>query len=364
MITRLHVDNYRCLINFDLELDETNVLLGANGSGKTSVLDALRKLQALIARGSRVEDVFPTKDLSMSQDRAEQRFELEMQLGEQSYRYVLVIDHDRDRARMRISDELLEHDERPLFRFRNGTAQLYHDDYTKGPPYPFDWTLSGIGVLHERSDNQKLTRFKKEIANFIIASPCPPIIESETRSEDDVLTPLMQNFPGWYRHMAQENMGSLLDLFLELRAALPGFESILLAESGENARTLKAKFQDSSRPYGFDQLSDGQRSLIALYSLIFLHGNHRPSLFIDEPDNYLALREIQPWIAQVVERCGDTLEQAIIVSHHPVVIDYMAGAKGRWFFRDKDGPARVSDEPIRSIDGLSLSETIARGWEE
>ena len=369
MITRLHIDNFRCLINFDLELDEANLLLGANGSGKTSVLDALRKLQALIAHGSKIEDVFPAKDLSMNQDRGEQRFELEMQLGEQSYRYALMIDHDRDRARMRIGDELLEHDGRPLFRFRNGTAQLYHDDYAEGPSYPFDWTLSGIGLLNERSDNQKLTRFKKEIANFIIASPCPPIIESETRTEDDALAPLMQNFPGWYRHMAQENMGSLIDLFSELRKALPGFDSILLTESGENARALKAVFQDpsargGSSRYGFDQLSDGQRSLIVLYSLIFLSGNRRVSLFIDEPDNYLSLREIQPWVARVVEGCGETVEQAVIVSHHPVIIDYMAGAGGRWFFRDGHGPARVSEEPMRSIDGLSLSETIARGWEE
>ena len=87
-------------------------------------------------------------------------------------------------------------------------------------------------------------------------------------------------------------------------------------------------------------------------------------MFLDEPDNYLALREVQPWLAEVVDRCGDTLEQAVLVSHHPVTIDYMAGAKGRWFCRDKDGPARVSSKPERAIDGLSLSETVARGWEK
>ena len=26
-------------------------------------------------------------------------------------------------------------------------AQLYHDDYTQGPSYPFDWSQSGIVTL-------------------------------------------------------------------------------------------------------------------------------------------------------------------------------------------------------------------------
>ena len=85
---------------------------------------------------------------------------------------------------------------------------------------------------------------------------------------------------------------------------------------------------------------------------------------LDEPDNYLALREIQPWLAAVAEHCGDTLEQAVFVSHHPVTIDDMAGAKGRWFSRDGTGPVWVSSQPDRTIDGLSLSETVARGWEK
>ena len=63
MVKRLHVDNFRCLINFEVKLDELNLFLGANGSGKTSVLDALRRLQSLIARDARVDEVFRTDDL-------------------------------------------------------------------------------------------------------------------------------------------------------------------------------------------------------------------------------------------------------------------------------------------------------------
>ena len=107
---------------------------------------------------------------------------------------------------------------------------------------------------------------------------------AETRSEDEFLDPLMRNFAGWYRHAAQENMGEIPGLFDAIRGALPGFDSLSLTESGETTRSLKAVFRspgDGQRlvRYGFDQLSDGQRALIALYSLITLSKGRRTSLF-------------------------------------------------------------------------------------
>ncbi len=270
---------------------------------------------------------------------------------------------------MRVREETLRHDGKPLFSFRDGVAQLYHDDYAPGPSTPFDWSQSGVGALYARPDNRKLTRFKKTVAGFVVASPCPPFFDPEARSEDEFLEPRMRNFVGWYRHAAQENMGAIARLFETLRETLPGFDSLNLAESGEGVRALKVVFRRSTDDgqvdrYGFDQLSDGQRALVALYGLIFLSSDRRTSLFLDEPDNYLALREVQPLLVHLAEACGDLLEQAVVVSHHPVTIDHLAGAKGRWFSRDGSGPVRVSDKPDRTIDGLPLSETVARGWEK
>ena len=366
MLKRFYADNFRCLTNFELELEEANVFLGANGTGKTSVFTVLRKIQGLVVHGDRVDDLFAARDLALGQNLKEQRFELDVSTDEHTYRYGLTIEHDRDRNKMRISRETLEHDGRPIFEFDNGIAQLYHDDYTEGPSYPFDWTLSGIGALYERNDNRKLTQFKKEIGNYVIVGVNPPVFRAETRTEDDFLDPLMENFVSWYRHYSQENMGSIGTLFAALGDSLPSFHSIKLGESGENSRSFKAVFRSASNKrveYGLDQLSDGQRALIALYSLILLAEDRRVSLFIDEPDNYVALREIQPWLAEAAGRCGESLEQITVISHHPVTIDYLGGAHGRWFFRNGDGPARVGEEP-EPAKGLTLAQTFASGWED
>ena len=366
MLKRFYADNFRCLTNFELELEEANVFLGTNGTGKSSVFTVLRKIQDLVARGGRIDEVFSASDRTVGQNRNTQHFEIDTDTDEHTYRYALTIEHDPGRDRMRINKETLEHDGRPIFEFENGQAQLYHDDYTAGPSYPFDWTLSGLGTLNERPGNQKLTRFKKELRNYIVSGICPPLFRSETRTEDSFIDPLMENFVSWYRHHFQENMGSIGALFAALRDSIPSFYSIRLSESGENSRAFKAVFRSASNKrveYGLDQLSDGQRALIALYSLILLAEDRRVSLFIDEPDNYVALREIQPWLAEAAGRCGESLEQITVISHHPVTIDYLGGAHGRWFFRNGDGPARVGEEP-EPAKGLTLAQTFASGWED
>ena len=380
MIGRFYADNFRCLTNFELELDQTNIFLGPNGSGKTSVFDALRKIQNLTVRGARIEDEFPERDLScLRSDNQVQQFELEIVVDQDSYEYMLKMKHNPDRNRLWIDQEILSHDKKPLFVHEKGIARLYRDDYGRESSYQFDLTRSGIGFLHAHPDNKKLTRFKRELANMMIVSPCPPLFKSEcstaTRTEAACFDPMMQNFVEWYWSVSQKDIGSVVRLFEELKQVLPGFESLSMVESGENARVLKAAFHGRSgdhrlNRYSFSQLSDGQRFLVALYALLHLVEDdhlakgHRRSLFIDEPDNYLSLREVQPWLAQVVDACGETLEQAVLISHHPKTIDYLAGAKGRWFSRDGEGPVRVGTEPKLSTGGLSLSEAIARGWEE
>lgn len=74
MLKRFYADNFRYLTNLELEFDEANVFLGANGTGKTSVLEVLRKIQDLIARGKRVGEAFPVRNLSLGQDGNTQRF--------------------------------------------------------------------------------------------------------------------------------------------------------------------------------------------------------------------------------------------------------------------------------------------------
>ena len=121
--------------------------------------------------------------------------------------------------------------------------------------------------------------------------------------------------------------------------------------------------------YTFDQLSDGRRALIVLYSLLFATvpdpGSSDPSsnaprtLFFDEPDNYVTLPELQPWRAELEDGAGDTLRQVVLISHHPEAIDFLAD-NTVWLTRDPESHTRIMDE--KNDTGLRMSEVYARGW--
>ena len=390
MLKRLYVDNFRCLVNFELRLDRVNLLLGENGTGKTSVFDVLYRLQQFLAGNAKVLAVFPSTELTrwrtspdtgyptqsygvttgakqiLWRSGTTQRFELELQVGDAIYAYSLVIEHDEDLRRARIKSETLLLNGRKLFHFQEGNAELYHDDFTPGPQYPFDWTQSGVAVLQPRPDNKKLTRFRNEMEKIIIAGIHPMRMSSESRGEESALSRNMENFVSWYRFLSQEYQGAMLNLFEELKKVIPGFSSFSVKEAGE-ARVLKVMLEKpggNGRPlaYDFSELSDGQRVLVALYAVLFGLKDEGVSLFLDEPDNFVALREIQPWLTALTDSCGEGIEQAVLISHHPEVLDQLALSSGRWFDRDNNGPTRVSDQPKVSVEGLKPSESMARGW--
>jgi predicted ATPase len=366
MLKRLYVDNFRCLVNFELKLDRVNLLLGGNGTGKSTVFDVLSRLQQFLAGNAKVPGAFPSGDLTRWQSHAAQRFELELEAGQAMYGYSLVVEHDEDRRKAKVKSETLLLDGRKLFHFQEGNAELYHDDFTAGPKYPFDWTQSGVAVLQPRPDNKKLTQFRSEFQKIIIASPHPMNMASESREEESALSRNMENFVSWYRFFSQKHQGAMLALFQELRKAVPGFDSFTFKEAGE-ARLLRVKLDspgggEPALPYDFKELSDGQRVLIALYALLYLLKDEGVSLFLDEPDNFVALREIQPWLSALTDSCGDGVQQAVLISHHPEIIDSLALSSGRWFDRDDNGPVRVSEKPKAQVDGLKTSESVARGW--
>ena len=45
MISRIEAYNYRCFEKVDIELEDFRVIVGANGTGKTTILDIVRCFQ-------------------------------------------------------------------------------------------------------------------------------------------------------------------------------------------------------------------------------------------------------------------------------------------------------------------------------
>src|SRR5579862_5097294 len=106
MLTRLYIDNFRCFERFEYKPARKQLILGANGSGKSSLMDALVSLRQCLVEGDRVDQRFPLSQRTRWLTQCEQVFEIDATLHHGSYRYQLVIEPSGEPTKPRIRHEL------------------------------------------------------------------------------------------------------------------------------------------------------------------------------------------------------------------------------------------------------------------
>jgi len=152
-----------------------------------------------------------------------------------------------------------------------------------------------------------------------------------------------------------------------LREALAGFQTLRFSSDEDGTRRLRADFtgpKKGSVNYALSELSEGQRCLLALYMILHFRIARGHTVFIDEPDNFIALREIQPWLLAAEAAVEDHNGQLILISHHPELLNQWASSHGLRFFREDNGHVRTEKFRADPDGNLQPSELIARGWED
>ena len=373
MIERLYLDNYKCFVNFEWQPKALQLVLGGNGTGKTTVFQVLETLREFVVTGRPTTEAFSTSTLTAWDTRSEQTIELELTGNGGRYSYRLMVEHERDKRRSRIKTERLKFDQLKLYEFDGTKAHLFRDDGSVGPTFPFDWSRSAIPTIPSLPENQRLTWFRDRMDRIYIFSPDPLRMANQSDIELDRPDRHLNNLVSWLRHLSQESPSTVAGLRRCLQeGAIEGFQDFKLTRAGETSRVLKFEFdfsEDSATKstnrftLSFSQLSEGQRCLVALFTMLHAVVGPDTTLCVDEPDNFVALREIQPWLTQLSDRVHDENCQCLLVSHHPELIDYLAADHGLQFFREDAGPVRTKPFEWTEDDAVRASEIVARGWE-
>ncbi len=369
MLTRLYCDNYKCLVNFEFRPSPVQLLMGRNGTGKSTVFEVLELLRDFAARGEFCAGRLVGTTRTRWQDVEEQRFELEVTGNGGVYVYELVVGESGQPVHPRVRRESVTFDGRPIFLFEEETLHLYNNRFEDRVQFPFDPRRSGLAIVESRRDNTRLSWLKEWLKRLLYVQIDPKRMGQ--RAEKEALHPTfdLSNFAEWYRHLRLSQGTAIEDLRKSLQDVIEGFESLDLKEAGSTAYELQVALRNGSNgngkplKYTFEELSDGQRALIGLYTLLHCGVADQATLGIDEPDNFVALAEIQPWLSRVSDLAQDSGSQVLMASHHPELLNQLAVRSGIVFDRVDGRQTLARPFAPPSDTTLTPAEIVARGWE-
>ena len=367
MITRLYANNFRCLVAFEAAFDSFGVLCGPNGAGKSSVFDAIGLVRTLgtgegVLGGTGDHDI-QNLELTSWLDSKVQEFELSLSVDGHAFQYIIHIEQKADFEKPRIIHEKALCDEQVLFeRDLDGVRFQRHDGNETG--FPLDWRQTALAAIQPRGSIGKLALLQEEVGKLLILRPNPRDVERESRAESRRPNASLSNLNSWYRALSQEQewTDALRDA---LRGVWPDFRSFKLVDVGLNAKALQLRFDSGKGGQPtllfMEQLSDGERGLIGLYMVrAAMETGAARTVFLDEPDNFVGLPELQPWVLSMRELL-DEEHQLILISHHPEILSNSGEANGRYLWRDNHtSPTRIG--PLKVPEGMTAGEAIARGW--
>jgi len=362
MLTRVHIDNFRSFVNFDYWPASKQLLLGPNGSGKSSLLESIRYLKSFV-KGD--WNKFTQSTRTRWQDRPLQVFEIEASLDGKQFEYRVEIGFAAVTRAQSVNLERLKVSGVTVFELADGQIRFFPlDRESMAVPLQTDRSALHLSML-SNSDVRRFVDWLGRVHCFDIdAYPgtMDDVADSEERDPDFEL----DNLAGWYRFVLQTYPEENVKFLDSLKQCMDGFQALKFSSEEDGVRKLRAEFLVTAKKrisYSISELSEGQRCLIALYMILHFSINRGETVFVDEPDNFISLREIQPWLLAAEDAVEEQGGQLILISHHPETLNHWASQYGLRFFREDNGHVRTEKFKTDQDGKLQASELIARGWE-
>jgi predicted ATPase len=294
---RLYVHNFRCLENFELPVSGQSslLLIGKNGSGKTTVGLALEVLQKIARGTNRVGDLVKPKDLSRGRADVPMRFEIEVELEGQTYGYGIAFEFPMGFKELRVLEEKLTVGGKPVYTREVAQVQVARTGREKEASFHIDWHLVALPIIQQQSSRDPSFVFKQWLARMLILRPAPSLILGD--SKEETLEPNLQvaDFGAWFSGLLAYAPSAYSKIDEYLKQVMPDLKDIKNPVVGTDSRSLVVQFSNDqgSVSLPFADLSDGEKCFMICALVLAANDAYGPVFcFWDEPDNYLALSEV------------------------------------------------------------------------
>ena len=312
MLKTLYIHNYKCFQNFTLDTGNMYSLLiiGKNGVGKSGIMEVLHILQSIGRGEHRVENLIDRGDISVTSRESIITFKIDVEIDSSRFDYTLSLEFPNAFSKFRVEKELLNVNGDEILNRSRGTSSLNHKAQLN-----IDWHYIALPLIFDNYENKDVIKFRNWLADMIIISPIPSSMTGISTEETDYLHPDCKNFVDFLTSQMNKDFSLFGSIREKVRYIMKDFAAIKTASIGESAKHVDIAFDSLEKTIPFDRLSDGEKIFILEACLMALASQKKDFfLFWDEPDNYLAHREIQAFTRDMRSYFIDK-NNLIITSH-------------------------------------------------
>jgi energy-coupling factor transporter ATP-binding protein EcfA2 len=391
MIRKVHIQNFKSLADFEMELGRVNVIIGANGSGKTNILEGIAMGAAAAADkleyeflGARLRVTAPEfmKCAFVQKRNKEILIEISAIGLISSLRFRLIPNKDDHRKWMDIEQETIRDQVWELYAgLLNGDSE-----FLSQVPDNLKWFLEALDQMKEENDRDAIVRHlyastmatrqihrvgDVDLAEFLIYSPENYLLRKF--EEPSQITPLGINGQGLFHELKRitgskkhkKQLGEIRD-HLHLLDWFDDFEIPGDLMSMEYKIAIKDRFLDPKLA-AFDQRSANEGFLMLLFYLVLFTSENTPNFFaienIDTAFNPKMCSEIMGLIARLAKKHS---KQVIVTTHNSSTLNglNLKDDEQRLFVarRNKKGHTQVERITQKADSNLMLSEIWTRGY--
>ncbi|WMW05612.1 AAA family ATPase [Pseudomonas entomophila] len=317
-LNRMAIDNFKSLVGFTMSLTKFTCLIGLNGAGKSTILQAMdflsQQMRGDLAGWLKSRE-WKAIDLKSKLSKSSNiTFELECDLQGES----LVWRGSFNRTLLRCTQESIEIDGVLVMKVDDGRFLVERDE--EGDPLTgdiaFEYQGSVLSRLREESVSGRLLVFKHFIATITsLDALSPQHLRRKSRETDGGLGFAGEKFSSFLHALPDAHKLKLRELLsgpypqvqgIDLSALRAGWKSLSILE-----RYADHRFSTEAR-----HMNDGMLRLMAIIAETL--SDHQFMLF-DEVEN-----GIHPEVIEfLLDHLVSTPQQVMVTTHSPMVLNYL-----------------------------------------
>lgn len=299
MIDNIAIKNFKSIENLDLSLGRVNVLIGANGSGKSNILEAIAMVAA--KNGNRVDlDSLAQRGVRIAMP----ELMVNSFYGKQASRYITVEMGDgRYYARYRMS-EYTEEDIYTPWQV-SCRSNLPEEDML----YSFEQYYSRFAIYSSSVDALRgLSVTSKMYPLGLHGEGLDVLLYQMSRDEVEEVSRIAGRYISWLEDLVYDTEGEMK------------YRGYKLGRSSSNLYFNDRFMQKRNRFFSAENANEG--ALILLFYLVLMISRATPKFFaIDNIDSGLNPRLCRALMKELPSLARKYGKQVIITTHNPAMLD-------------------------------------------